>query len=735
MTEHWSDALAAPPAAHRDPQTRVIHGTELVDPYHWLREKDAPRVRAHLEAENAYTARVMRHTEPLEEELYRRLVERLQETDASVPVRIDDYWYYRRTVAGQQYSIRCRKRGSLEAPEEVLLDLNTLGEGSPGGGQTGHFPGGGQTGHFPGGGQTGHFPGGGQTGHFQALGAFALSPDHRLLAYSLNDDGSERYTLRVLDLESGKPVGEAIGNTSPSVAWANDSRTFFYVVRDAARRPFQAYRHVLGRPITDDELVFHETDERFFVSLSKTRSRRFIVLGAESNVTTEIHVLDADHPADFRPLIERCQGVEVDVDHRPGAFYVLTNRDAVNFKLMKMPDGAQTEDSAPEDWQEVIRHRRDVQLEAVDCFRGHLVVRLRRAGLRQLRIVDLETGEEHEIAFDEPAYTVAAEDNPEFDSQVLRFAYSSLVTPRSVFDYHMATRRRQLKKRTQVLGGFASERYASERIEARAADGARIPISLVYARGLERDGSSPALLTAYGSYGTCNEPRFVASRLNLLERGFVVAIAHVRGGGELGRTWYQDGKLLAKKNTFSDFIAVAEHLISAGYTSSERLAIRGGSAGGMLIGAVLNQRPELFAAAIADVPFVDVLNTMLDHSMPLTVTELEEWGDPRDQRFFEYMRDYSPYDNVAEVRYPHLLITAGLNDPRVQYWEPAKWTARLRELGQGDRRLLLKVDLDSGHGGASGRYDSLRQEAFRQAFLLDSAPEATPATRLSAHLR
>ena len=693
MTEHRPDVEAAPPVARRDPQTRVIHGRELEDPYHWLRDRDAPEVRAHLEAENAYTEGVMRHTEPLQEELYRELVERLQETDATVPVRIDDYWYYRRTVEGQQYSIRCRKRGSLDAPEEVLLDLNTLGGGSPGGGQTRHF---------------------------LALGTYAVSPDHRLLAYSLNDDGSESFTLRVLDLESREPVGEAIANTSPSFAWANDSRTFFYTVRDAARRPHQVYRHVLGRPTTDDELVFHETDERFFVSLFRTRSRRFIILGTESNVTSEIHVLDADHPeADFRPLIERRQGVEVDVDHHHRAFYVLTNRDAVNFKLVRVPEAA-GEHGPPEEWQEVIPHRRDVQLEAVDCFRRHLVVRLRRGGLRQLRVVNLETGEDHEIAFDEPAYTVAAEDNPEFDSQVLRFTYSSLVTPRSVYDYDMVTRRRQLKKRIRVLGGFDSGRYTSERIEARAADGARIPISLVYDRQLERDGSPPALLTAYGSYGTCNEPRFVASRLNLLERGFVVAIAHVRGGGELGRTWYDDGKLLAKKNTFADFIAAAEHLISAGYTSSQRLAIRGGSAGGLLIGAVLNQRPELTAAAIADVPFVDVLNTMLDHSMPLTVTELEEWGDPRDERFFEYIRDYSPYDNVAEVCYPHLLITAGLNDPRVQYWEPAKWTARLRELGRGNRRLLLKVDLDSGHGGASGRYDSLRQEAFRQAFILDS---------------
>ncbi len=681
MTDDRIDAGDTPPVARRETTTRVVHGQPLVDPYAWLRERDDPEVRAYLEAENAYTARAMRHTEPLQEELYGELVGRLQETDSSVPVRVDDYWYYSRTVEGLQYPIRCRKPGSLDAAEEVLLDLNAFEK------------------------------------RFVALGAFAVSPDHRLLAYSLNEDGSESFRLRVLDLERKELVGEAIENTSPSLAWANDSRTFFYTVRDAARRPHQAYRHVVGRPAAEAELVFHEADERFFVSLFKTRSRRFVLLAAESNVTTEIHVLDADRPEDgFRPLIERRQGVEVDLDHHTDTFYVLTNSGAINFKLMAVP----VADPAEDNWREVIAHRPDVQLEAVGCFRRHLVVRLRRGGLRQLLIRDLETGGEHEIAFDEPAYTVMAQDNPDFESGVLRFVYSSLVTPRSIFDYDMTTRRRELKKRMEVVGGYDRERFVSERIEARAADGTRVPISLVYARGLDRDGSRPALLNAYGAYGSCNEPRFLASRLSLLERGFVFAIAHVRGGGELGRGWYEDGKMLCKENTFGDFIAAAEHLVREGYTSPERLAIRGGSAGGLLIGAVLNRRSELFAAAVADVPFVDVLNTMLDHSMPLTVTELEEWGDPRDRRYFEYMRGYSPYDNVAAVAYPQLLVTAGLNDSRVQYWEPAKWTARLRALNQGRRRLVFKIDLESGHSGASGRYDSLRQEAFRQAFIIDS---------------
>ncbi len=680
MTENRLDAAAVPPVARREPRARVIHGETLVDPYDWLRRRDDPEVRAYLEAENAFTERSMRHTRPLQEELYRELVGRLKETDSSVPVRIDDFEYFTRTEKGKQYKIHCRRRGP-EAPEEILLDLNALAGGSG----------------------------------YLALGAFEVSPDHRLLAYSLNDDGSERYTLRILNLESRREVGEPIGNTSVSVVWANDSRTFFYVVKDAARRPFQAFRRVLGSG-KDDEKVFHERDERFFLSLFKTRSRRFLGLRLDSNVTTEIRVLDADRPqGGFRPLIERRQGVELELDHRGDAFYVLTNEDAVNFKLVRVPVAS----PGPEHWCEIVPHRPEIRLEAVDCFSRHLVLRLRRDGLRHLGISDLETGEYHEVAFDEPAYTVMAEDNPDFDTAVLRYAYSSLTTPESVFDYDMTSRRRELKKRTEVIG-YDRERYASERAHARAPDGTRVPISLVYPRGLERDGSHPALLTAYGAYGTPNEPRFVASRLSLLERGFVIAIAHVRGGGDLGRAWYEDGKLRRKENTFADFIAAAEHLVEHGYTSPERLAIRGGSAGGLLIGAVLNRRPELFAAAVADVPFVDTLNTMLDTSMPLTVIEFEEWGNPADREFFHYIRGYSPYDNVAEADYPHLLITAGLNDPRVQYWEPAKWTARLRALKRGHGRLLLKVEMDSGHGGASGRYDFLRQEAFRQAFLLDS---------------
>ncbi|MEM7350032.1 MAG: S9 family peptidase [Acidobacteriota bacterium] len=676
------ESLSAP-IARIEPETREIHGETLIDPYRWLQQRDAPAVVAHLEAENAFTAASMGHTEALRERLFGEIVGRMRETDSSVPVRIDDYWYYTRTEAGKQYPIRCRKHGSLESAEEILLDINPLaGDGG-----------------------------------FLDLGAFSVSPDHRRLAYSLNEDGSESFTLRVIDLEQRKMVGEAIPDTSPSVVWANDNATLFYVVRDDAYRPYQVFRHRVGQPQSTDELVFQEDDERFFVSVFKTRSQRFLGIRSESTVTTELQVMAADDPAaEPRRLLERQQGVELDLDHHGEDFYVLTSEQALNFKLMRVP----IDDFAVEAWQEVLPHREQVVLEEVHCFQHHLVIQLRREGLRRLLVRDLRSAAQHEVSFDEPAYSVSVGDNPEYATEVLRLAYTSLVTPQSIVDYDMETRQRELRKRTEVLGGYDSERFVAERIEARATDGTLIPVSLVYARNLPRDGSNPTLLSAYGAYGACNEPRFVASRLSLLERGFVVAIAHVRGGGELGRGWYEAGKLLSKQNTFSDFIAVAEHLVAEGYTEPSRLAIRGGSAGGLLIGAVLNQRPDLFAAALADVPFVDTLNTMLDPTVPLTVTEFEEWGDPRERPFYDVIRAYSPYDNLTTQPFPHLLVTAGLNDPRVQYWEPAKWVARLRDLKKGRQRLLLKVEMGSGHGGASGRYDALRQEAFKLAFFLDS---------------
>lgn len=682
MNESRTETLPVPPVASSNLQVTRIHDVELADPYAWMRERESPEVLAHLEAENAYTERIMAHTEKLREALYREMVGRIQETDQTVPVRIDDHFYYSRTVEGLQYPIHCRKVGSLEAPEEVLLDLNELAEGKD----------------------------------YLRLGVFEVSPDHRLLAYSLDHDGSERHTLRVLDLESREELPEVIENTGRSLEWAEDSRSFYYSTLDETRRPDKALHHRLGDDPSADEVVYHEADGRFFLSLFKTRSRRFLGIDLSSHTTSEVRYFDQENPeAGWRLLAPRRQDVEMTFDHHSDFLYVLTNEEARNFRLMRVPIATPER----ERWEEVVPHREEVKLDGVDLFRRHLVLTLRSGGLRRLRIRDLESGEEHEVAFDDPAYTVHLQGNPEHDTGVVRFAYTSLVTPLSVYDYDMASRERTLRKRTEVLGGYDPERYRCERIEATAADGVRVPMSLVYRRGLRRDGTNPALLYGYGSYGVSSEPRFSSTRLSLIDRGFVFAIAHVRGGGELGRGWYEDGKLLAKRNTFGDFVAAAERLIADGYTAPSRLAIRGGSAGGLLIGAVLNQRPELFAAAVAEVPFVDVVNTMLDPSIPLTVIEYEEWGNPEEKDFFDYIRSYSPYDNVGEREYPHLLITGGLHDPRVQYWEPTKWAARLRERKTDGNRVLLKIDLGSGHAGASGRYDALREEAFKQAFLLD----------------
>lgn len=670
-----------PPVARVDPRPTVVHGLTLSDPYAWMQQRDDPEVHDYLKAENAFTEQSMGHTEACQEKLYREILSRTQETDLAVPVRRDDMFYYFRTAEGLQYPIYCRRKGSLEAPEEILFDLNTFGDGRD----------------------------------FLSLGILEVSPDHRLLAYSLDDDGSERYRLEVLDLESRELVDEPIAGTTPSFIWANDSHTFFYAIPDESQRPCQVFRHVIGQTAADP-LVFREDDEQFYLSLFKTRSRQFLGIHLASHTTSEIHVLEAETPmADFRQLIGRRTGVELQLDHHEDFFYLLTNEEAANFRLLRLPV------SAPDrkNWQEVIPHHSDVCLDGIDCFRDHLVIQLRQQGLSQIRIRDLRTGEEHEIAFDELVYSVAAQDNLEFDTQILRFVYSSLITPNSVYDYDMVSRRRTLLRRAEVLGGYEPERYTSERLFARAADGALVPISLVYRQDRGVEGPRPTLLYGYGAYGRPTEPRFSSIRLSLLDRGFVCAIAHVRGGGELGRCWYESGKLLDKQNSFSDFIAVAEHLLSEGYTSSDRLVIQGGSAGGLLVGTALNQRPELFAAAVADAPFVDILNTMLDPSLPLTTLEFDEWGDPRDRRIFDAIRAYSPYDNVSPVEYPCLLVTARFQDPRVQYWEPAKWIARLRALGTGRNRILLKVDMGGGHSGPSGRYNVLREGAFVFAFIFD----------------
>jgi oligopeptidase B len=671
-----------PPVAKKITRSVGAHNDERSDDYYWLRQRDDPDVIAYLEAENAYAEERLAHTRKLQDSLYDELVARMQENDVSVPTRVDDYFYYTRTEKGKQYETHCRKHGSLHAKEHVVLDENELAKGHK----------------------------------YFAVGTFSVSPDHRLVAYSVDIDGSEAHTLYIKDIATGRIIEEGIPNTYYNVEWANDSRTLYYTTLNEAKRPHKLFRHTLGTPSSEDALLYNEQDESFFLGLSKTRTRRFIVVNLGSKTTTEVHVLDADDPAaGLRVIHPRRHEMEYHIAHHGDVFYILTNDYARNFKLMEAP----VSDPSIENWVEVMPHRRTVKIDDIDVFRDHVVVYEREDGLKRIRIRDLRTLDEHLIQFPEPTYTFWAGENPEFNTRILRFNYTSLVTPRSVIDYDMDSREQTLMKRYDVPGGYDPADYVTTRIFASAYDGTKVPISLVHKKGLKRNGGNPLFMYGYGSYGASIEPSFVANRLSLLDRGFVYAIAHVRGGGEMGRHWYDQGKLLNKRNTFTDFIACAEHLIERGYTSAGKIACYGGSAGGLLVGAVVNMRPDLWGAVLSHVPFVDVLNTMLDETIPLTVLEYEEWGNPKDKKYYEYIRSYSPYDNLRAQYYPPILVTGGINDPRVQYWEPAKWTARLRALKMDDNPLLLRTKMSEGHTGASGRYDYLRDVALDYAFVLD----------------
>jgi oligopeptidase B len=672
----------APPVARVVPRVQTVHGESRIDEYHWLRNREDPEVLAHLEAENRYTESVMRHTEGLQELLYQELRGRIKEADLSAPVPWDGWLYYDRTETGEQYPIFCRRRDEDGAPEEVLLDLNRLAAGHA----------------------------------YFRMGAFEISPDHRLLAYSVDTSGAEAYTVFLKDLATGELLAETIERTAPTAAWANDSRTLFYIVLDDARRPSRLFRHTVGTNPVADVLVHFEPDDAFYLDINRSRSRRFLVLDLASHATSEVRYASADRPEEeFRVVEPRRHGVEYSLTHHGDRFYIVTNDGAANFRLLSAP----VSEPGRANWTEVLPYRPEIRLDGAEAFERHLVVWERMDGLRRIRVVELATREEHLVPFPEPVYTVRPQENLEFGTSVFRFSYTSLVTPASVVDYDMDARTWTVRKQTEVLGGYDPSRYRSERTFAAAPDGTRVPVSLVYRLSLERDGSRPALLQGYGSYGYSFDPAFSSNLLSLLNRDYVVAIAHVRGGEEMGRAWYESGKLLHKRNSFTDFVAAAEHLVAEGYTSADRLAINGGSAGGLLMGAVTNLRPDLFQAVIAEVPFVDVVNTMLDASLPLTVIEYDEWGNPNDPAYYEYIRSYSPYDNVASRDYPHILVTAGLNDPRVAYWEPAKWTARLRARKTDGNRLLLRTNMGAGHGGASGRYDYLREVAFKYAFLLD----------------
>lgn len=685
----------AAPVARREPRVEVLHGERRVDEYGWLCERDDPRVRAHLQAENAHTAAWFAPHAALRERLYAEMLGRIQEDDEGLPWRDGRWWYWSRTRAGRQYAVELRRaavgderRFDPQVPEEVLLDLDALAEGKP----------------------------------YLDLGSFDVSPDGRWLAHSLDETGGLEYTLRVKDLSTGSLLPLAIDDTDGAV-WANDNRTLYYLTVDEARRAHRLWRHRLGsgRP---DRLLFEEPDARFSLGLGKTLDERYIVLQIDSADTSEVRVLDADRPlARARTVLPRRGGVEYSVEHRDGRFYVLINDTGRNGRLVSLPALRPDLRRAVE----LIAHREDVVLEDAEVFARHLVVTERAGGNLQLLVRDMASGAERRIAFDEPAYSVGGIDNAEFDTGQYRFEYASLTTPPTVCDVDLDTHERVARKRQPVLGGFDPALYASERLHARAEDGMQVPISLVYRRGLgEREGVSagepagprPLLLYGYGSYGIASEPEFSSARLSLLDRGVVFAIAHLRGGGEFGRAWHDAGRLADKHRSFSDFIACAEALIAQGWTDPSRLIVQGASAGGLLVAAAVNQRPELFKAMVAEVPFVDVIHTMLDESLPLTVGEFLEWGNPKIAEQYAWMRAWSPYDNLRRADYPAVLLEAGLNDSQVPYWEAVKYAARLRALKTDDRPVLVQVNLDAGHGGASGRYDALRELSMSYAFML-----------------
>jgi oligopeptidase B len=683
MEENGTNGSPQPPVARTEPRVETWHGERRVDEYHWMRRKDDPDLLAYLEAENAYTGVVMKPTEALQEALYKEMLGRIKETDMSVPYRFAGSLWYSRTEQGKQYPIYCRKKGGPDAPEQIVLDLNELGAASK----------------------------------FVAIGAFAVGHRGERLAYSLDLTGFRDYTLHVKDLATGELGSEAIPRVK-SVAWASDDRTLFYVVDDEAKRPYRLYRHQLGEPHANDALLYEETDEMFAISVDPSRSRAYIFLTAASHTASEVRILRSDSPlGSFQLISPREPDHEYDVEHRGGRFFIRTNGGGRrNFRIVTAP----IEDPAPARWEEVVPHREDVMIEGIDLFEDHMVVHEREGGLPHLRVTGFREGRSHRVVFPEPVYAVFPYANPEFQAASYRFTYQSFKTPVSVFEYGMDHGERQLLKQEEILGGYDPQRYVTERIEARAPDGALVPVSIVRPAGAPRDGSSALLLSGYGSYGYSLPVQFSSARLSLLDRGISFAIAHVRGGGEMGKRWHDAGRMMAKSNTFTDFIAVAEHLIAAGVTSPERLVIEGGSAGGLLVGAVTNMRPDLFKAVVAQVPFVDVVNTMLDESLPLTVGEFEEWGNPKIPEQYRAMRAYSPYDNLEPKDYPAILVKTAYNDSQVMYWEPAKYVARLRTLKRDGNPLLLKIDLaPAGHGGASGRYDRLREIAFVYAFVLD----------------
>lgn len=683
--------MATPPRAPQLPQKLVHHGHERYDEYYGLRDRDDPQVLEYLQKENSYRQEEMKHTLDLQEELYREIRGRIVEEDQSVPYFKRGYWYYVRFQEGQEQPIYARKKESLEQPEELLIDANE----------------------------------GARQHDYYKVGGLSVSPDNKCLAYGIDTVGRRLYTIYFKDIATGEQLEEFLPETTGSGAWSACGQYIFYSVKDETLRPHAIFRHRIGTPATEDVELFREEDPTYVCGVSKTKSQAYILIGSHSTVADEYQYLSASSPTEaFQTFLPRERGHEHGIAHAGDHWYIRTNRDqSPNFKLMRAP----LNDPGKRPWEEVIPHRKEVFLEDVELFRHYLVTEERRQGLSRLCIRPWSGAKSHELDFPSETYTAGIGYNPDYESSLLRYGYSSLTTPPSVYDYHMEERSHELRKQLEIKGGYDESLYQSERIWATAPDGTEVPISLVYRRDMRQAAGNPLLLIGYGSYGITVDPGFSSTRLSLLDRGFTVAIAHVRGGQYLGRAWYEEGKLLRKKNTFTDYIACAEYLLKHKYSRRDRLFGLGGSAGGLLIGAVINQRPELFRGVIAAVPFVDVLTTMLDESIPLTTGEYDEWGNPQDPDYYHYIHDYSPYDQVKEQSYPAMLVTTGLHDSQVQFWEPAKWVARLRDRKQDKQPLYLYVNMQTGHGGASGRFEAIRETALEYAFLLDLLAKPKPS--------
>ena len=673
-----------PPIAKKIPHQIEKHGDVRIDNYFWMKDREHPEVIDYLNKENEYCDAKMAHTKQFQKDLFEEMKARIKEDDTSVPYKYNGYWYITKYEKGKDYPIYTRKKDSLDNPDELLFDCNKMAEGES----------------------------------FFKLAGISISPDNKMVSYGIDTIGRRNYTIHVKNLETHEVALDRVLNTTGSSSWANDNATLFYTKKDEVTlRAFQIYKHRLGDN-SEDELVFQEGDETFGVAVYKSKSRKYIIIACYSTLTNEYHILDANNPeGKFKVFQPRIRGLEYSISHYDKHFYILTNKDkATNFKLMKTPE---TETNI-ENWREVIAHRKDVLLEGIDIFKEYLVVSERKNGLNEIRIMRWDGSEDYYLPFDNETYTAYTGTNVDFDTEILRYGYNSMTTPSSVIEFNMRTKTKTVLKEQEVLGGkFNKENYTSERIWATAEDGTKIPMSVVYKKGIKKDGTNPLLQYAYGSYGSTLDPYFSTVRLSLLDRGFIYVVAHIRGGEYLGRQWYEDGKLLNKQNTFSDFIACSIHLIKERYTSSKHLYAMGGSAGGLLMGVIINKAPELYNGIIAAVPFVDVVTTMLDDSIPLTTGEYDEWGNPNDILYYNYIKSYSPYDNVEAKDYPNMLITTGLHDSQVQYWEPAKWVAKLRDMKTDTNQLYLKTNMDAGHGGASGRFESLKEDAEEFAFILD----------------